>query len=190
MTSVIALFAVTAFQSPATASVMLKERNLSCADWAKVANHYIALGEQKAIEDLADRTSSNPTRFAISNTHACHIARLLYWPKPKEELRPPKLGAAAIVDGTRDPSGWPQFPFAFQNGVWFLIARDYQTTEPQEKAKAYLDYLKENGVFRKVPYAVPSRKQAEAAYSRLLDSPSWKGRLDAEFLFRQTQFER
>lgn len=190
MTTALALLAVAAFQAPAASNVMLKERNLSCADWARVANYYVELGEEKAAADLIERTSPNPKKFAISNTHACHIARLIYEAKSGQPLRPPRLGAATLADGTSSGyEGWPCFPFAYQNGAWFLIADGYQLAGLQETVGNYLAYLKKEGRFRKILYPVPTAKQAEAAYERLVLDKRWQARtLNRNFLKRQTVY--
>lgn len=189
MTAAIALLALASLQLRAEDPILLKERNLTSADWARVANHYIALGEERAVADLIDRSSPKPVRFAISNKHALHIARLFYNPKPEGKLRPPTLGRLSALGEDVAYEAWPCFPFAYQNGVIFLFGDRYQFEGVPETAKEYLAYLKANGTFRRLAYPVPTRKQAEAALEKLLALPQVRNhRFDRNFLTRQTDY--
>lgn len=189
MNAVLALLALGSFQLRADDPLLIKERNLTCADWAKVANHYIAIGEDKAVADLIERSSSQPPRFAISNKHACHIARLIYSPKPDETLRPPRLGHLYSTSAIDNPNDWSRFPFAYQNGVIFLLGDRYQLAGEPEQAADYLAYVKANGTFRKLAYPVPTAKQAEAALEKLIDSAAAKeSKLSGSFLRMQIEY--
>ncbi|MCB8931991.1 MAG: hypothetical protein M9921_01925 [Fimbriimonadaceae bacterium] len=183
-------------QVPDDPPLLRKEANLTCADWANVANHYIAIGERKAVEELLDRTSDKPSRFAISNAHAARLCRLLYMPHPGNELRGPRVYDSWLPDGSTALDRWPEFPFAEQDGVWFWVGSRSPagTTGTEEPVGDYVRYCEAHGVFRSQPLMVPSTAQAMKALEALLKSDRWdpkygqRWKASAWFLRGQTEY--
>lgn len=155
-----------------------KDRGLNCAEWAKTANHYLRLGEEKAVAELLDRSGPNPTKFAIRPNHACYILRLLYDAKKDGKLRGPMLGA--LAGGPKNPENWPRFPFAVHAGVIFLFGEDYQIAGVAETPALYAAYLHENGVFRTQFYSVPTGKEANRALDLFVRASRFKMEFDNE----------
>lgn len=178
---------------PAEDPVLHKDRDLNCAEWAVTANHYLRLGEEKAIAELLDRSGPKPTLFAISPKHASHILRLLYDPKPGKTLRRPLLGDWDGLGRAIEAEPWPEFPFVIHAGVIFQLVDSYMVMGEAETPKSYADYLKENGVFRTQQYAAPSSKKAKEALDLLVRSSRWRRAFgdstqEAARLRRQTEY--
>jgi hypothetical protein len=156
--------------------VLRKDRDLNCAEWAKTANHYLRLGQEKAVAELLDRSGPKPTKFAIRPNHACHILRLLFDPKKGETLRQPLLGGlpGGLPAGPTPSERWPEFPFAVHAGVIFMFGEDYVLAGVAETPEGYVKYLQERGEFRTRFYSVPTGKEASRALDLFVRTARWR----------------
>jgi hypothetical protein len=90
------------------------------------------------------------------------------------ELREPKMGALQLPYETMPLRSWPEFPLVQENGVWFVLAREYTVKGLPESAALYLDYCVLNGVFQTKAYTVPTAESASAALDSLEKSSRWQ----------------
>jgi hypothetical protein len=151
--------------------VLFAPQKLSCRDWTEVANYYIDLGEDKAVDSLVQETISHPKNKV--NTRVCLICRILFQPKGKHPLRPPALGDLSLPRMTMPLSSWPEFPLVQQDGVWFVLDENYKQEGVPERAGLYIDYCRKNGRFRIEKLAVPTAQQAVDAVKSLQASKRW-----------------
>lgn len=148
---------------------------LACQDWASLANSYIAMGEEKAMAGLIERskrTQNGGDRINF-NTRTCLMARLLFEPKGSEPLRGPRIGAFMLPNQSMPLKDWPTYPFVIQDGVAFLMSESLAGTGIPESCTQYITYLQKEGRFRTKEYLVPSKEQAEAALTALYSTPRW-----------------
>lgn len=172
MIAAVTLLALSFRQDPG-ADVLFVKSKLTCKDWAQVANSYIDLGADRAAQSLVDSLATH--RGKKANTRAGLICRILF--TSKSPLRAPKFGDLSLPPLSL--SSWPQFPFAEQDGVWFLLDENYRPTldgdSKGELARAYIDYCQRNGQFRTEKLVVPTKQQAVDALGALQASKRFKG---------------
>jgi hypothetical protein len=150
------------------ASLLFARPRLSCEGWARAANYYIGLGEQDACTDLLRRAGKSK----LGGTRAALICRILYEPKGKGALRPPKFGDLSLPH--LPLSAWPEFPLFQQDGVWFELDENFRSSEVPERVDSYIEYCQKNGRFRTERLALPTPESARDALKSLQGSKRWK----------------
>ena len=169
MLATLSILAVLAVQSDPE-SILLTKNKLDCRDWSEVANYYIGLGEQDACVNLLKAAEAGKKK---QNRRVTLICRILFEGKNKSALRPPSLGSLSLPSFPL--SAWPQFPLFEQDEVWFLLDENYVLEEHPEAASKYLDYCRQNGVFRTERLKVPNQPEAVDALKALQVTKRWKG---------------
>lgn len=154
---------------------LLLVETLNCQDWAQLANSYIAMGEEKAVEGLVERSRRPGSGLPIDcNVRTTLMARLLFVPNGKAPLRTPMLGALTLPYRSMPNQDWPLYPFVKQNEVVFLLSEAYALGGRAESCQEYIEYCQKNGHFRTQPYKVPSFDEAKKALKSLYASGPWK----------------
>ncbi len=163
----------------APVTLLLPEHPTS-RELAVAANRYIALGEERAVQELKEacekgRKSYQPHHvdFDLSEQIGW-LCRLLYTPKPGQTLRAPGFGSLRLPFNTMPPADWPLMPLAESEGVFFILAQGYMIAGVPEDPVHYVEYCAQSGSFRREALCVPTSDEAKRALSALLASPAWK----------------
>jgi hypothetical protein len=160
---------------------LLTERAFTSATLAEAVNHYVAIGEPAAIKELQQCAAEDAVHTAwISNRgfsvgeRVGWICRILYEPKGHSTLRAPKFGILNIPEKTMPADKWPLYPLALSGSTYLVLNQHYTPDGTPEEATHYLDYCRNNGVFRKSPVTVPTQEQAALDAAALRQTPAWK----------------
>ena len=157
-------------------NIFFQDSLLTSAQFARVANSLISVGEAKAAKFLIDESQSKSDLYAgTRNIRACHMARLLFRSKGDQPLRAPMLGGTDLPRYSMPITDWPDLPFVQQNGFYFELTESYLLAGgPGESCAGYIAYCQKEGKFRSDTLKVPSVSEAKKAYDDLLSSPRWK----------------
>jgi hypothetical protein len=176
---------------------LLTERAFTSASLAEAANHFITIGEQATFKELKaflveDCTHTNYrfNRGYNVDERIGWILRIVY--EPKEgipmlvsktgtlipgnivQLRAPSFGSLDIPENSMPAEKWPLYPLALSGSTFIVLKERYNAKGVPETISHYMDYCKDNGVFRKMPVAVPTRQQALKDAEQLRQSIPWK----------------
>lgn len=175
---------------------LLTQKAFTSASLAEAVNHYVALGEAGTFKELdvfivEDATHTNWlfNRGYSVNERIAWIFRVLYAPKeismrvPKtgelipgitEPLRAPEFGTLSIPEKTMPLENWPLYPVALSGSTYVVLKDRYAPKGVPETIQHYMDYCKDNGIFRTTPVPVPTREEALKDAKQLRQSAAWK----------------
>ena len=152
-------------------------------DFAEAVNHFVGLGEYAAVKELEKLasqgayTKSQWEGFGF-NERVGWMCRVLFEGRNERALRPPTFG---VLEFLPPPdlmtTNWPQFPIAKSGSTYFVLWEGYITVSGQsglEDAKTYIEYCRQNGVFRKRPVTGPTKEKALEDLAALKASAAWK----------------
>jgi hypothetical protein len=169
--------------SPCRADVpkLFTDKQFTCATLAEAANHYIALGEKAALEQLESLTLDRDADFrhlrkrAFSrNERIGWVCRILFQPRGKEPLRPPAFGAHFLPDRSMPLAKWPLYPVVASGSTHFVLSEGYLLAGEPEQPKDYLRYCRSKGRFRTERVPTPTKRQALKDLEKLRKSGAWK----------------
>jgi hypothetical protein len=152
----------------------LEEDRFDTATLAITVNHYVKLGEPRALADLMARGAKadeelNPSR----KLRVAWVARILFGTSGKT-LRPPSYGAFFLPHLSMEGEKWPLYPLVHSGDSYFVMSEGYILAGVAEPTPNYLRYCRENGRFRQAPVPVPTRQQSVLDLERLQASRTWK----------------
>jgi hypothetical protein len=176
---------------------LLTERTFNSASLAEAANHFIDIGEQATFHELetfiavdSARTNNPPSRGYSVDERIAWIFRIIYVPEDPIPMRVAKTGAwiPGIIIPLRAPNfgwlqipeasmpveNWPLYPLALSGSTYVVLKETYTPKGVPETISHYMEYCKDNGVFRKTPVIVPTREQAMKDTELLRQSTVWK----------------
>ncbi len=156
---------------------LFKQKSYTAAALAEAVNHFVALGEEAAVQELRGLLSDRTTDLKHGYSHTERVGwmcRILFEPKADEPLRPPGFGTSHLPHRTMPLKSWPLFPVALSGSTYFVMSDGYTRFGVPEDAKDYLAYCRQTGVFRKTPVPVPSRTQALKDAAALKQSKLWQ----------------
>ena len=176
---------------------LLTERAFTSASLAEAANHFIAIGEPATFKELdaflvQDSTNTND-RFNRGYNVAERIGwifRIIYEPKPGVPMlvpktgaiipgniipiRAPNFGSLGIPEASMPAEKWPLYPLALSDSTYVVLKDRANPINATETITHYMEYCRDNGVFRKAPVTVPTRQQALKDAQQLRQSAAWK----------------
>jgi hypothetical protein len=155
---------------------LFQERGFTSASFAQAVNHFVALGEEAAVQELHGLTTDYVTDFDrgfSAKERVAWMCRILFEAK-SESLRPPGFGALSLPYHTMPSKSWPLYPVALSGSTYFVLSEGYSLGGEAEDPKLYIDYCRLAGVFRKKPITVPTKAQALADASALRQSTAWQ----------------
>lgn len=143
-------------------------------------NMLISAGEQKAntalqmYEDLCKASDNDDwMRHGISSGRLLYLIRLLYVAEsPSRPLNPMRLGAPTGPEFRLIDSCWPQFPLVVVDDWPIILYEEWLVAGCAENPMSYLEYCRQNGVFRSSPY--DPTETLEDALNHLFASDCWK----------------
>lgn len=161
---------------------LFQAETFTAKSFAEAVNHFIALGQDAAVEELRGLTLDRDTDFALHgngawsvNERVGWVCRVLFEAKAKEPLRPPAFGAlAALPESTMPHKDWPLYPVVLSGSTYFVLSEGYSLAGRAEDPKAYIEYCRQTGVFRKDSVTVPTKAQALKDAAALRQSTAWK----------------
>jgi hypothetical protein len=157
---------------------LFRERSFNAAILAEAVNHFIALGEEAAVRELADLAPGfEQGDFKNGFTHAERVGwvcRILFQPKGDKPLRLPGYGGLSMPHLTMPLARWPLYPVAASGDSFFVLSEGYSFRGIPENPINYLVYCRAKGVFRKQPVLVPMHAQAAKDVLALQQSSAWK----------------
>lgn len=154
----------------------LLEDEFTCATFAEAVNHYVDMGELKAIETLKALANSKPqgTFPDRSERRMGFICRALFEPKGKTPLREPGFGGLRNLPWNTMPlEDWPLYPVAKAGSSYFVLNEGYLVAGLCEPSIIYVSYCCVEGNFRKDRVPVPSKKEALNDLDVLRSSKAW-----------------
>lgn len=164
-------------ESPKYIPQLLRVKEFNSATLARAANHYISLGEARAIKELKlleeDIVVSASRRFQ-RNERIGWVCRIIFQGPKDLPLRPPAYGGLSLPRLTMPLDRWPLYPVAESKGVHFVLSEGYTLAGVAERASDYVDYCSTKGAFRTTKLKVPSREDALHAFDALENSQRWK----------------
>jgi hypothetical protein len=176
---------------------LLTERTFTSASLVEAANHYVTIGEQATFNELEAFIVENsaPTNHPSNRGYSVDeriswICRIIYVPKEPfplhvaktgawisgniVQLRPPNFGTLQLPAGSMPAENWPLYPLALSGSTYSVLKERYNPMSASETINHYMEYCRDNGVFRKTPVAVPTREQALKDAQQLRQSDAWK----------------
>lgn len=162
-------------------------------DFAEAVNHFVNLGEKNAIAEL-EKLSSERQKYNSNGISVVErvgwMCRVLFEGKGGQALRAPKFG---VLEFLPPPdlmtTNWPQFPITKSGSTYFVLWEGYITIggDPGlEEPSAYVEYCRQNGVFRKQPVPVPTSSEAIQGLAALKNSEAWKS-IKWSYLYQGTK---
>jgi hypothetical protein len=153
------------------------EKSFDAASLAEAVNHFIALGETNAVNELNALASDNiynPNLGFSINERIGWVCRVLFEPKEGKPLRPPMYGALSqLPRNTMPDKNWPLYPVAISGSTYFVLSEGYSLGGEAEKPKDYIAYCQMNGIFRKALIKIPTKEQALKDAASLRKSEAW-----------------
>lgn len=154
----------------------LTEKEFSCAMFAEAINHFVDMGEEKAIaaiKELAAKPGATPQDLAIQRL--AFTCRSLFEPKGKVPLRaPPYGGLLQLPERTMPLEKWPLYPVVRSGSSYFVLSERYSLGGKLGPTISYFNYCFADGKFRKDRVPVPSKEQALRDIDLLRESEPWK----------------
>ena len=147
----------------------LREDEFTAASFAKAVNHFVALGEGSAVQELKVIASDSHT----DNERIGWICRVLFEPK-SERLRPAFFGSLCPPYRAMPANSWPLYPVALSGSTYFVMSKGGLTSGPHEDLKTYFEYCLHNAMFREKPVSVPTKARAIGDAAALRQSPAWQ----------------
>lgn len=157
-------------EEPATKPLVVAPsffRVRSPAAFAKAVNHYVAMGESAAIQELKYLSAGDPER-------ACLICQVLFDGNGGKPLRGAGLGCYMQPWNTMPAKDWPLFPLMKSGSSFFVYGGICFASGVPEEPDEYIDYCRREGVFRTQPLPVPTRDEAIRDAAALRESVAWK----------------
>lgn len=155
---------------------LFQEKEFTAASFAEAANHFVALGEEAAVQELRGLATNSFTDFKSGfsvNERIGWMCRVLFEAKA-DGLRAPRFGALHLPYQTMPDRSWPLYPVALSGSSYFVLSEGYRLAGRAEDPKVYLDYCRQAGGFRKKLITVPTKMQALADASALRRSAVWQ----------------
>lgn len=155
---------------------LFQERDFTAASFADAVNYFITLGEDATVQELRGLATDSITDFKRGfsvNERIGWMCRVLFVAKT-ESLRPPRYGALSLPYHTMPDKSWPIYPVALSGSTYFVLSEGYSLGGRAEDPKAYIEYCRESGVFRKKPVTVPAKAQALTDAAALRRSAAWQ----------------
>lgn len=160
---------------------LFEAKDYTPIDFAEAVNHFVNLGEKNAIAEL-EKLSSEGQEYNSNGVSVGErvgwMCRVLFEGKDGQALRTPKFG---VLEFLPPPDlmtiNWPQFPIAKSGSTYFVLWEGYITIggDPGlEEPSAYIQYCRQNGVFRKRLVTVPTSSKALEDLAALKTSEAWK----------------
>lgn len=143
-----------------------------CKSFAEAVNHYVSLGETKAVSELKIATKDAKPLDLVAR-RVCFVLRLLFETKGHEPLEPPALGILNLPTESMPAMNWPYYPCVRVGKSLFLLGEDYCVSGVPIRATEYLDYCRDHGKFLRAKLPVPNRRQALADLQQLRRSKEW-----------------
>lgn len=151
---------------------LFRARDFTCATLCEAANHYVALGEDRAVKDLSTLVGGwDGARFSLSERIGW-LCRILFEPTGKEPLRPPGLGGLSLPPMRLED--WPLYPVALSGSTYVVLSEGYSLAGQAEPIQSYIEYCRGNGRFRTAPIPTPARARALTDLDRFHRSAAWK----------------
>src|ERR1051326_7418577 len=97
---------------------LFEKEEFNSASFADAANHFVAHGEDAAVEQLCGMLSDS---FSLRILFMC---RVLFEPR-SETLRPPAIGAFSLPRHTMPAKAWPLYPVALSGSSYFVLTEGY-----------------------------------------------------------------
>lgn len=166
LTALCSLFVISVAQANETVPDLFTKKELNTSTLAQAANHYIEMGEIRAIKSLK----------ALGEEHAVCIGwvcRIIFQGKDGKPLRQPMYGGLSLPYLTMPLERWPLYPVAESDGVFFVLSEGYMLAGVAERASDYIDYCSANGDFRKTKVKIPTHDEAVGAFDSLKRSERW-----------------
>lgn len=154
---------------------LFKVKEFTCVTLAEAANHYIALGEVQAIQELkALEENRRLSRRSFNRDERIGwVCRIIYAGKGDKSLRPPYYGGLDLPVLTMPMERWPLYPIAETDGVYFVLSEGCLLGGLAERASEYVDYCSSTGEFRKTSVAVPTHDEAVEAFHSFKSARRW-----------------
>jgi hypothetical protein len=169
-------------QCSAEVPKLLQQEQFSAADLAEAVNHFVGVGEAEAVNELnaLASTETNGDNRRITYRIGC-VCRILFLPKIKQPLLPPRFGALEDLGSFGMDSSigdiikvWPLYPVVLAGRSYFVLGEHYALGGRGENPKAYISYCQANGVFRTKSVMVPTRARAIKDAAAFRRSKAWK----------------
>jgi hypothetical protein len=141
---------------------LFEKEAFTSASFADAVNHFAALGEDAAVQQLHGMVSDAGTqimRIVRFELRVAFVCRVLFEPR-FENLRPPAIGQFSLPRQSMPAESWPLYPVALSGSSYFVLTEGFFCAGVPEEPREYIIYCRENGVFRKTPVSVPTRNQA------------------------------
>ena len=171
------LLAVTSAQANDVVPDLFTKEQFNAATMAQAANHYIGLGEVKAIEALKALEEDHVAAIdegINTNERIGWICRIIFLGKEGKPLRQPQYGGLRLPYLTMPLERWPLYPIAQSDQVFFVLSEGYVLGGLAERASKYIDYCSTTGSFRTTQVKVPLHEDAIKAFNTLRESNHWK----------------
>jgi len=156
---------------------LFRDSEINCASFAEAVNHFVAMGQERAIESLRDLVAHKPqgTMWDKLEYRTACVCRVLFEPKRGEAPRLPGCICWGIVPWTSMRSEkWPLLPVIQSGSSFFVIKQCGVFTGLMEPSTSYLCYCFAHGDFRQIPVPMPNRPQARQDLEALRESATWK----------------
>lgn len=155
---------------------LFQEKEFTAGSFAEAVNHFVALGEEAAVQELRGLSTNGffdfKREFSV-NERVGWMCRVLFEPKA-QGLRAPRFGGLRLPYHTMPEQNWPLYPVALSGSTYFVLSEGYSLGGMPEDPKAYIQYCRQTGVFRKKPVEVPTKTQALSDASALRQSTAWR----------------
>jgi hypothetical protein len=155
---------------------LFQQSDFTAASFAETVNHFVNLGEDAAVDELRGLVPDGKMDFQRKfnvNERIGWMCRVLFQAK-SGSLRRPAFGALDLPHNTMPDKSWPLYPVALSGSTYFVLSQGYHGRGVPEDPKEYLEYCRQNGVFRKMPITVPTRAQALKDAAALRQSAAWQ----------------
>jgi hypothetical protein len=167
LTALCSLFAITVAQANQVVPDLFTKKELNAATLAQAANHYIDMGETRAIKSLKALGEDHAVRIGL-------VCRIIFQGNDGKPLRQPRYGGLSLPYLTMPLEQWPLYPVAESEGVFFVLSEGYILGGVAERVTDYIDYCSTTGNFRKTKVEVPTHEEAMRAFDSFKNEQRWK----------------
>lgn len=159
---------------------LFREKEFTAASFAEAVNHYVALKEDAAVEELQGLALDGEKDFTKHNgawsvnERLGWMCRVLFMSTGDKPLRPPGFGGLSLPWSTMPLESWPSYPVALSGSTYFVLSEGYTLDGLAERTEDYIKYCRKNGRFRAEPLSVPTKEQAIKDAAALRASKAWR----------------
>lgn len=167
---------------------LFSKQDFTCADVALAVNHFVELGQKRAVLELIDVGWPDDVHRMYSRTERTFwIASILYRPRDSSVVGSGYLGGLGLPKMKDMDLNWPYFPAVEIDKQYFILASGSVGTGVPRDILQYIVWCQRYGTFRETRVPVPEPKSLTVSLDKFFESPKWVAFMKVSILREETE---